>query len=125
MKITLEIQRSNPETKTEAFFQKYDVEVKPTDRVLDAIIDVKRNQDGSLAFRRSCAHGVCGSDAMLINGVETLACKTLVQDVATSDGDVVRLEPLKHQPVQRDLMVDQTRFFSELPGGETLFHRRG
>jgi succinate dehydrogenase / fumarate reductase iron-sulfur subunit len=121
MKITLEIQRLNPAAETEPHFQKYDVEVKPTDRVLDAIIDVKRNQDGSLAFRRSCAHGVCGSDAMLINGKETLACKTLVQDVASADGDVVRLEPLKHQPVQRDLMVDQTRFFQNYRAVKPFF----
>lgn len=113
MKITLEIQRFNPGQDSAPFFQKYDVEVNPTDRVLDAIIDVKRNQDGSLGFRRSCAHGVCGSDAMIINGKEGLACKTLVQDVASGDGDVVKLIPLNHQTIQRDLMVDQTDFFKK------------
>jgi len=87
------------------------VEVEPTERVLDALMRVKSTQDGSLAFRRSCGHGVCGSDAMLINGKEHLACKTLVQEVAAA-GQVVVLQPLKHLPVQRDLMVDQREFFA-------------
>ncbi len=72
---------------------------------------LKRNLDGTLCFRKSCAHGVCGSDAMTINGVERLACKTLIRDVADQENAVVTIEPLKSLPVQRDLMVDYTRFF--------------
>jgi succinate dehydrogenase / fumarate reductase iron-sulfur subunit len=87
--------------------------MQPTDRILDAMMEIKRNQDGSLGFRKSCAHGVCGSDAMIINGKERLACKTLVKDVAAGEGDVVRVEPLRHMPVQRDLMVDQSGFFEK------------
>ena len=67
--------------------------------------------DGSLAFRRSCAHGVCGSDAMVINGREALACKTLIQDVAEDDGATIKIEPARHMEVQRDLMVEQDQFF--------------
>ncbi len=111
MKITLEIQRFNPETDKAPYFTSYAVDADPTDRVLDALMDIKRNQDGSLAFRKSCAHGVCGSDAMVINGEERLACKTLVQDVAESEGDRIKIEPAGHQQVQRDLMVRQDRFF--------------
>lgn len=121
MKIILEIQRQDPAHDGPVQFQRYEVSVNPSDRVLDALIDVKRNQDGSLAFRRSCAHGVCGSDAMRINGVEALACKTLVQDVAQEDGSLIRLEPLKHQGVQRDLMVDQTRFFQNYRAVKPFF----
>jgi succinate dehydrogenase / fumarate reductase iron-sulfur subunit len=72
---------------------------------------VKEKLDGTLAFRRSCAHGVCGSDAMIINGQERLACKTLVQDVAESDGATITVEPLKHMPLLKDLIVDQDEFF--------------
>jgi len=72
---------------------------------------VKGEKDGSLSFRRSCGHGVCGSDAMVIAGVERLACKTLVRDVAKEENTVVAIEPLRHLPVQRDLMVDQKQFF--------------
>jgi succinate dehydrogenase / fumarate reductase iron-sulfur subunit len=88
------------------------VEVQPTDRVLDALMQVKNYQDGTLALRRSCAHGVCGSDAMIINGQERLACKTLVQDVADAEGTLVKIEPLKHLHLLRDLMVQQDEFFA-------------
>jgi succinate dehydrogenase / fumarate reductase iron-sulfur subunit len=111
VKITLRIQRFDPEVDGEPHFRDYAVEVEPTDRVLDALMYVKGFVDGTLAFRRSCAHGVCGSDAMVINGFERLACKTLVKDVAEGEGGVVRIEPLKHLPLQKDLMVDQNEFF--------------
>ena len=65
-----------------------------------------------MGFRKSCAHGVCGSDAMRINGKDRLACKTLVRHVAPEAGDTVLIEPLRHLPVLRDLIVDQTEFFS-------------
>jgi succinate dehydrogenase / fumarate reductase iron-sulfur subunit len=112
VKITLSIQRFNPETDAEPYSQEYAIEVAPTDRVLDALIHIKSHVDGTLAFRRSCAHGVCGSDAMIINGQERLACKTLVQDVAGRDGATVTVEPLKHLPLLRDLIVDQDEFFA-------------
>ena len=112
MKITLQIQRYNPEADKQPHFKDYQVQVQPTDRVLDALMQVKNYQDGTLAFRKSCAHGVCGSDAMIINGRERLACKTLVQDVAEADGTVVKIEPLKHLPLLRDLMVQQDEFFA-------------
>ena len=111
MKLTLRIQRYNPETDKEPYYQEFAVEAEPSDRVLDALMYVKRHLDGTLAVRKSCAHGICGSDAMRINGVERLACKTLVKEVAEGDGSVVVVEPLRSMPVQRDLMVDQTLFF--------------
>ncbi|HBH32685.1 MAG: succinate dehydrogenase iron-sulfur subunit [Desulfofustis sp. PB-SRB1] len=113
MNITLNIQRYNPDTDEESYFQQYQVDVKPTDRLLDALMQVKRFQDGSLGFRKSCAHGVCGSDGMRINGVDGLACKTLIKDIAAHDGDTVTVEPLRHLPVQRDLIVDQQEFFEK------------
>ena len=111
MKIIINIQRFNPESDAEPYFRKYEVEANPNDRLLDALMQIKRFQDGSLGFRKSCAHGVCGSDAMRINGADRLACKTLVQDVAAKDGDTVTIEPLRYLPVQRDLIVDQAEFF--------------
>jgi succinate dehydrogenase / fumarate reductase iron-sulfur subunit len=112
MKIILKIQRFNPETDAAPCFREYAVEAEPTERVLDALMRVKSTQDGSLAFRRSCGHGVCGSDAMIINGQERLACKTLVRDVARSEGEVVTIQPLKHLALQRDLLVEQAQFFA-------------
>ena len=113
MKIILKIQRYNPETDNDPYYQDYNVEVEPTERILDALIQIKQYQDGSLGFRKSCAHGICGSDAMRINGKDGLACKTLIKDIADKDGDVLMLEPLRHFPVKRDLMVDQSSFFGK------------
>ena len=112
MNITVEIKRYNPEKDEQPRMQEYEVEAEPTDRVLDLLMEIKRTRDGTLAFRKSCAHGVCGSDAMVINGRARLACKTLVQDV-TADKPRITLEPLEHLPVQRDLMVDQQGFFEK------------
>ena len=78
------------------------------DRVLDLLHWVKWNVDGSLTFRRSCAHGICGSDAMLINGTNRLACKVLVREV----GDQITVEPLRILPVNKDLLVDMEPFFA-------------
>jgi len=111
MNITLRIKRYHPETDNAPEFQDFKVAVEPTDRFLDALMFVKRNLDGTLCFRKSCAHGVCGSDAMTINGVERLACKTLIRDVADKEDSVITVEPLRSLPVQRDLMVDYKRFF--------------
>lgn len=120
MKVTLEITRFNPETDTEPRVQSYSVEVEPTDRVLDALMDITQNQDGTLGYRRSCAHGVCGSDAMRINGTERLACKTLFQDLE-EDSATVRIEPLRHLDIQKDLMVDQSEFFRKFRSVKPYF----
>ena len=113
MRVVLEVQRFDPEKDTNPSYVEYTVEVKPTDRVLDALLSIRRTQDSTLGFRKSCAHGVCGSDAMRIDGQERLACKTLFQDLEIKDGRPVRVEPLRHLKVQRDLMVDQTSFFEK------------
>ena len=79
--VTLMIRRFDPEVDEEPKWVDYDVEMFGTDRVLDALHKIKWEIDGSLTFRRSCAHGVCGSDAMRINGRNRLACKTLIKDL--------------------------------------------
>ncbi|MCG6882097.1 MAG: succinate dehydrogenase iron-sulfur subunit [Deltaproteobacteria bacterium] len=111
MDITLRIRRYNPETDAESRFEDFFLEAEPDERILDLLMRIKQFQDGTLAFRKSCAHGVCGSDAMRINGKDHLACKTLVRDVAPKGGETVIIEPLRHLPVQRDLIVDQQVFF--------------
>ncbi len=113
MDITVKIQRYNPKTEASAHFQNYEVSADPTDRVLDVLMRIKRDEDGTLNFRKSCAHGVCGSDAMRINGHDRLACKTLVKDVAEADGDVITIEPMRHFTVMRDLIVDQDSFLDK------------
>jgi len=111
MKIILKILRFNKEIGGQSYFQDFIVDAEPNDRLLDTLMFVKTNRDGSLAFRKSCAHGVCGSDAMVVNGIERLACKTLIKDIANAPNSVITVEPLRCMPVQKDLMVDQDRFF--------------
>jgi succinate dehydrogenase / fumarate reductase iron-sulfur subunit len=113
MKIILDIQRFDPETDDKPRRQSFEVSVDPTDRILDALIHISRHVDGSLGYRKSCAHGVCGSDAMRINGKERLACKTLFRDVTSLDEDVITLDPLRHMEIQKDLMVDQGVFLTK------------
>jgi len=93
LKVTLMIRRFDPEVDSEAKWVDYDIEMYGTDRVLDALHKVKWEIDGSLTFRRSCAHGVCGSDAMRINGRNRLACKTLIKDLDLSQP--IYIEPIK------------------------------
>jgi succinate dehydrogenase / fumarate reductase iron-sulfur subunit len=115
MKLSVDIARAEPGTGVAPRVQRYEVEADPTDRVLDVLHRIKSGMDATLTFRSSCAHGVCGSDAMRINGKERLACKTLVRDVA-GDGPqpVITVEPLRHLPVQRDLLVDPSSFFQRI-----------
>jgi succinate dehydrogenase / fumarate reductase iron-sulfur subunit len=106
---TLIIRRFDPEVDDEPRWQDFDVQVLPTDRVLDALHQIKWEQDGSLTFRRSCAHGVCGSDAMRINGRNRLACKTLIKDLDLSQP--IYVEAIKGLPLEKDLVVDMEPFF--------------
>jgi succinate dehydrogenase / fumarate reductase iron-sulfur subunit len=110
MKVHLKIKRFNPEKDQKPWWGEYDVEVEPTDRVLDALHQVKWYSDGSFNLRRSCAHGVCGSDAMRVNGQNRLACKVLMQDVV-KDGGTLTIEPLLGLKVIKDLIVDMDPFF--------------
>ncbi len=107
MEVTLRILRYNPETDKKPHYEKYQVEAEPNDQVLDLLNRVKWNIDGTLSYRRSCAHGICGSDAMRINGVNRLACKVLVKDVGTR----ITVEPLLGLPIEKDLIVDMEPFF--------------
>ncbi len=84
------------------------MEAEPTDRVLDMLEYVKGNFDGTLSFRRSCAHGICGSDAMRINGRNRLACKVLVKDLHSNK---ITVEPILGMRVIKDLIVDMEPFF--------------
>ncbi|BBE22022.1 succinate dehydrogenase iron-sulfur subunit [Arthrobacter sp. MN05-02] len=107
--ITLKVRRYNPEVSDEAHWDEWKLTMYGTDRVLDALHKVKWEHDGSVSFRRSCAHGVCGSDAMRINGRNRLACKTLLKDLDTLKPILV--EPIKGLPVEKDLIVDMEPFF--------------
>jgi len=107
MQVTLKIFRYNPEVDKSFHYETYTLEADPTDRVLDVLERIKGQYDGTLTFRRSCAHGICGSDALRINGRNMLACKTLVRDV----GEKITVEPILGLKVIKDLIVDMEPFF--------------
>jgi succinate dehydrogenase / fumarate reductase iron-sulfur subunit len=103
------IYRYDPDKDARPRMQDYELEPESTDRMLlDALVRLKA-QDDSLSFRRSCREGVCGSDAMNINGKNGLACITKIADLP----DKVTLRPLPGLPVVRDLVVDMTQFFNQ------------
>ena len=109
MQVDLRILRYDPERDEKPHWEAYTVESDPKmDRVLDLLHRVKYEQDGSLTFRRSCAHGVCGSDAMLINGRNRLACKIRVEQLGKRR---ITVAPLPGLPVVKDLIVDMDGFF--------------
>ncbi|MFG3121241.1 succinate dehydrogenase iron-sulfur subunit [Streptomyces sp. NPDC017615] len=107
--VTLRIRRFNPEVSAEPHWEDFQLEMDPKERVLDGLNKIKWDLDGTLTFRRSCAHGICGSDAMRINGKNRLACKTLIKDV--NPGKPITVEPIKGLTALKDLVVDMDPFF--------------
>ncbi|MGW7053778.1 succinate dehydrogenase iron-sulfur subunit [Streptomyces sp. NPDC054887] len=107
--VTFRIRRFNPEISAEAEWQDFQIEIDPKERVLDGLHKIKWETDGTLTFRRSCAHGICGSDAMRINGKNRLACKTLIKDI--NPEKPITIEAIKGLTVLKDLVVDMDPFF--------------
>ena len=103
------IERYDPDQDEKPYFKEYDIQLEPSDRMLlDALIRIK-SVDDTLALRRSCREGVCGSDAMNINGKYGLACITKISELK----EPVKLRPLPGLPIIRDLIVDMTQFFKQ------------
>jgi succinate dehydrogenase / fumarate reductase iron-sulfur subunit len=106
------IRRFDPERESAGGAERWDtfeLEMEPSERVLDALVRIKDSHDGTLTFRRSCAHGVCGSCAMMIGGLNSLACQTLMGDMP----EELRIEPLPALPTVKDLVVDMEPFFEK------------
>jgi succinate dehydrogenase / fumarate reductase, iron-sulfur subunit len=108
LEYTFRVKRYDPDVDVKPHFEEYAVDLEPSDRVLDGLNEIKWRQDGTLTYRRSCAHGVCGSDAMRINGRNYLACKTLMKEF----GKKITIEPLIGFTVIKDLVVDMDQFFA-------------
>ncbi|NHX37245.1 MULTISPECIES: succinate dehydrogenase/fumarate reductase iron-sulfur subunit [Halolamina] len=118
--ITLKVFRYDPEVegKTEPRFDTFRIPFTKGMTVLDALIEARDTYDSSLTFRHSCRQAVCGSDALFINGRQRLGCQTQIADL---DGDVVRVEPLPHQDVVKDLVVDMEHFYDQMEAVEPYF----
>jgi succinate dehydrogenase / fumarate reductase iron-sulfur subunit len=111
MKCHFLIYRFDPEHDRKPRYQPYSVDAEPTDKILDCLNKIRWEQDSSLAYRASCAHGICGSDAMLINSDIGLACQKLVRDYTTGGNFVI--EPLPLFQVIKDLVVYLEPFFEK------------
>jgi succinate dehydrogenase / fumarate reductase iron-sulfur subunit len=110
IRVELKVKRFDPESDAAPHWETFDVEVRRfRSVVLDALHAAKWRHDGTLSFRRSCAHGVCGSDAVVINGANMLACQALIEDVGTT----ITVEPIRGLPVIKDLVVDMEPFFEQ------------
>tara|TARA_B100000586_G_scaffold241026_1_gene194170 strand:+ start:165 stop:860 length:696 start_codon:yes stop_codon:yes gene_type:complete len=107
MQLEIRILRYNKESSSRSHWDVFEVEAEPDDRILDVLQEIRSHHDGSLAYRKSCAHGVCGSDAMIINGENQLACQVLVKEVSSP----IKIEPIRGLPVLKDLIVDMNDFF--------------
>ncbi|RMD59734.1 MAG: succinate dehydrogenase iron-sulfur subunit, partial [Nitrospirae bacterium] len=108
-KCVYKIWRCNPEEDRRAHFEEFNIEIEENFRVLDGLIKIKDELDSTLTFRRSCAHGICGSCAMKINGLNRLACQTLIKNMP----EVITIEPLPAFSVIKDLVVDMEPFFQK------------
>ncbi|WP_096389517.1 succinate dehydrogenase/fumarate reductase iron-sulfur subunit [Halopenitus persicus] len=115
----LKVFRFDPEVegKQEPRFDEFHVPFEKGMTVLDALIYARDTYDSSLTFRHSCRQAVCGSDAMFVNGQQRLACKTQLSDLS----DPVRIEPLPHADVRKDLVVDMQHFYDQMDAVEPYF----
>ena len=109
MLVKLKIFRFDPQKDKESYYQTFEVEAEPMDRLLDCLNRIRWEQDPTLSLRMSCGHGICGSDGMRINGVCGLPCQKLVKNF--KEGEEVRVEPLPVFRVIKDLVVDLEPFF--------------
>ncbi len=113
MELQFKIYRFDPEVDAAPRYQTYIVSAEPQERILDCLNRIRWEQDGTLGYRMSCAHGVCGSDGMRINGRCALACQKLVKEYA-EQGAEITLEPLPHFKVLKDLIVDMEGFLDRV-----------
>jgi succinate dehydrogenase / fumarate reductase iron-sulfur subunit len=110
--VIVRIQRFNPDVDKKPHWQDFEVAAPPGKTILDALHEIKEEQDGSVTFRRSCRHAICGSCAMNVNGQNMLVCETPLWDQVDRKGRVT-IRPLPYLPVIKDLVADRSRFWEQ------------
>ncbi len=110
--ITVRVQRFNPDNDRKPYFDEFKLPLRPATTVLDALHTIKETQDGSLTFRRSCRHAICGSCAMNVNGKNMLVCETPLTEHLDRQGRIT-IRPLPYLPIIKDLVVDRTSFWEQ------------
>ncbi len=111
-KVTVRVQRFDPDVDPKPYLQDYQVLMEPDTTLLDALHAIKTEQDGTVTFRRSCRHAICGSCAMNVNGLNKLVCHTPLRDELDGNGQVT-IKPLPYLPIIKDLVVDRTSFWEQ------------
>ena len=111
-KATVKIQRFNPDVDSKPYFDEFEVDVNPETTILDALETIKGDVDGTVTFRRSCRHAICGSCAMSVNGSNTLVCNQRMDEHVNKKGEVT-IRPLPYLPIIKDLVVDRTAFWEQ------------
>ncbi len=106
------VQRYNPDHDKKPYYQEFEVVVTRETTILDALHEIKTHQEGSLTYRRSCRHAICGSCAMNVNGKNLLVCNTPLQHLLDKKGRIT-VRPLPYLPVIKDLVVDRTSFWEQ------------
>ncbi|WP_172117887.1 succinate dehydrogenase/fumarate reductase iron-sulfur subunit [Halomonas hibernica] len=106
----ISVKRYLPDNSTEPYWQEYELPVDDSTSLLDALNHIKEQLDSTLSYRWSCRMAICGSCGVMVNGVPKLGCKTFLRDF----DDEIRIEPLAHFPIQRDLVVDMEIFLDHL-----------
>ena len=109
-RVRIKIQRFRPDDRQSPQFNDYELDVKPSMTVNDALFMIKEKLDGSVSWRVSCRMGICGSCGMKINGRWMLACQTQLADLGT---DRIVLEPLPNYPIIKDLVADMTELYTK------------
>lgn len=109
---TVRVQRFNPDTDQKPYLQEFTVEMKQGMTLLDALHAIKTEQDGSVTFRRSCRHAICGSCAMNVNGKNKLVCESPLSEYVDGGGQVT-IRPLPYLPIIKDLVVDRSSFWEQ------------
>jgi len=110
--VTVRVQRFNPDVDKKPYLAEFSVHMTPDTTILDGLHQIKAEQDGSLTFRRSCRHAICGSCAMNVNGRNILVCKTPLRTQLDGQGQVT-IRPLPYLPIIKDLVVDRTSFWEQ------------
>ncbi len=111
-RVVVRIQRFNPDVDTKPYLQEFALASGPDTTVLDALHQIKTEQDGSVTYRRSCRHAICGSCAMNVNGSNRLVCNTPLRSVLDRQGQVT-IRPLPYLPIIKDLVVDRSSFWEQ------------
>ena len=126
MEVKFNVRRYDPEsTDAVSHFQEYQMDMDDSSTVLDGLIRIREEVDGTLSLRCSCRSAICGSCAVKVNGEAGLACNTKIIDVLSEDGSTVTVEPAGNLPVIKDLVVDFQPFWEKIRAVATVATTRG